>query len=201
MSDKQTIANEKKRLRAHARALLSGIDPDDRRDWSKRIERHLMRWDRFAVAENVTCYVSTEEEVYTRYLLDLMRVMGKRVYVPVVDKASGELILSRYHGRVELEPSAYGILEPKRETLRPTEPEVIDFALVPGLLFTKYGDRLGHGRGYYDRLLVRLGAEVPKYGLCYSEQVTETLPMTDSDFRLDGIVTEDGIFTAGDRHV
>ena len=142
----------KKEYRAQGREIRAAIDAETRLEKSRAIERRLFKWEPFMLAE-MSAASSVSDEVDTHHLIDVMRVMGKRVYVPIVDEESQELLLSMFHGYDELEESSYGILEPRRNESRIKDPEVVDFILVPGLLFSKDGYRIGYGGGYYDRLL------------------------------------------------
>ncbi len=65
--------------------------------------------------------------------------------------------------------------------------------IVPGVAFTQAGARLGRGKGFYDRWLE--GRGVFKLGVCFSAQVVEAVPREGHDVRMDGVVTEVGVFT------
>jgi 5-formyltetrahydrofolate cyclo-ligase len=69
----------------------------------------------------------------------------------------------------------------------------IDAVLVPGLLFDRHGGRLGHGAGYYDRLLPRLRADVPLIGITASDRVVDRLPMEAHDRSMTYLATEQGV--------
>lgn len=66
-------------------------------------------------------------------------------------------------------------------------PEVL---LVPGLAFTRKRERLGRGGGYYDRYLK--GFQGLKIGICFEEQLFDSLPMENWDQRVDLVITEKG---------
>ncbi|MGB0453199.1 MAG: 5-formyltetrahydrofolate cyclo-ligase [Bacteriovoracaceae bacterium] len=66
--------------------------------------------------------------------------------------------------------------------------------LVPGLAFTGEGRRLGRGKGFYDRYLENYDGI--KIGLCFYEQIMETLPFDEHDQKMDYVVTEDKVFAA-----
>ncbi len=70
----------------------------------------------------------------------------------------------------------------------------MDFILVPGLLFSKDGYRLGFGGGYYDRLLAKLSPDVPRVGICFEEQVVDFVPTGSYDESLDAVVTDQNIY-------
>lgn len=66
----------------------------------------------------------------------------------------------------------------------------IDVILVPGLAFTRDGQRLGRGGGFYDRLLAQLPARTMKLGVCFDSQIVERLPSEPHDQRVDAVATE-----------
>jgi 5-formyltetrahydrofolate cyclo-ligase len=114
-----------------------------------------------------------------------------------------EVQLFRLEAISELVPGTFGILEPTAELreLPPRQvlPSQIDLALVPGVVFDRQGNRLGYGRGFYDRLLRQLPREVLRVGLAFECQVVEELPVEPHDERMDWLVTEAGVrrFAAG----
>jgi 5-formyltetrahydrofolate cyclo-ligase len=73
----------------------------------------------------------------------------------------------------------------------------LDLVVVPGVAFDREGDRIGYGRGYYDRLLGRLGPSVPAVAVAFGMQVVERVPSGGTDRRVDAIVTEDEVLRTG----
>jgi 5,10-methenyltetrahydrofolate synthetase len=67
----------------------------------------------------------------------------------------------------------------------------IDVCYIPGLLFDKRGIRLGHGGGYYDRLLVKLSPDTPVIGLSFPWQLVEELPFEAHDIPCCKVITKD----------
>ncbi|VDM84923.1 unnamed protein product [Strongylus vulgaris] len=68
----------------------------------------------------------------------------------------------------------------------------LDLMLLPGVAFTKDGDRLGHGMGYYDRMLAdhknRFGKLPLMYGLSLTQQMVDSVPLGETDIKLDGVI-------------
>ena len=91
----------------------------------------------------------------------------------------------------QLEFHSFGYLQP-REGSPQIDPGSIDAVLVPGVLFANDGGRLGHGKGYYDRLLSSLRRRPYSIGVTVDRRVVEKLPMTEGDVYVDGIATESG---------
>lgn len=118
---------------------------------------------------------------------------------PRVRGADLELCLAR---RAGLQPAPpWGILEPI-EGLPSLPLSEIDLFVVPGVGFGRDGERIGYGRGYYDRALKRAREERPEVkaiGFGFACQVRDGIPMRPGDQRLDGLVTEEGLLRFGPR--
>ena len=112
---------------------------------------------------------------------------SKNIYLPVVD---GDELRIRKYDKELLKKGSYDILEPQGEDLR--DLSVIDLVIVPGVSFDKKGNRLGRGKGYYDRLLKNIKAV--KIGICYNFQRADKIPADEHDVPLDGIICENEIF-------
>ena len=85
----------------------------------------------------------------------------------------------------------YGIWE---GTGRAMSTATIAFALVPGVAFTRNGDRLGRGKGYYDRFLKTLPPTCFTCGVCFDCQLVDSLPIEPHDVPLDAVVTPSGVW-------
>jgi 5-formyltetrahydrofolate cyclo-ligase len=104
----------------------------------------------------------------------------KQVVVPRVRKR--ELLLSKLvDPKRDLARGSFGVLEPTPQALRPVPLTAVDLVLVPGLAFDRLGHRLGHGRGYFDRLLARLPKTTSTVGLCFEFQLLDRLPTRPHD--------------------
>ena len=95
------------------------------------------------------------------------------------------------HSYADLEPGAYGILEPKANCPR-VNAQDIDFAVIPCVTFDRSGNRLGQGGGYYDRFLPQL--RCPTFLVCRERLVVKHVPCEPHDRRCDYLVTENGVF-------
>ena len=194
MEREENMSLLKKEYRKKGKQVRAALSAEERAEKSREIERRLFQWDAFKIAENASVFMSFRDEVDTHHLIDMMRVTGKRVYVPIVDKENNDLLLSLFHGYDELEESDFGIMEPRINPSRIKEVDVLDFVLVPGLRFSKDGYRIGFGGGYYDRLLSKLGPDVPRVGICFEEQVVDFVPAEEYDEILDAVVTDQNIY-------
>ncbi len=116
---------------------------------------------------------------------------GKSFAYPRV--VEGRLDLFRVTSLHELAPGAFGVREPEARIENAIDPAMLDLILVPGVAFTRSGERLGRGGGFYDRLLASLPAHVCKIGVCFDAQVQPELPVETHDQRVDFLATESGL--------
>lgn len=97
-----------------------------------------------------------------------------------------------YKGADSLRTGAYGILEPisgdRESSESRTLEEEIELIVVPGVAFDRRLNRLGRGKGYYDRLLSTLQAR--KVGICFDFQLKDAIPTEPFDRKMDAILTE-----------
>ena len=159
---------------------------------SSSIKKRIFKMDLFRDAQNILFYVSYGNEVYTHDMIKESIKVGKTVVVPKSVTKNHTLILSRFTNWNDLEMGAYNILEPKNESLTKVDIESIDLIIVPGVVFDESGNRIGHGRGYYDRLL-NGSQNIPTIGLAFEFQIVENIEPEQHDEKINIIITEDRI--------
>ncbi len=154
-----------------------------RRPWSAEILAALEAHPAFGAAKTILLYHSLKDEVDTHDFIEKWSAR-KRILLPAI--LGDNLELRTYTSAAELSAGAYGIEEPAG---RPFEDyAAIDLAVIPGVAFDKRGNRLGRGKGYYDRLLPHLPGSY-KIGICFPFQLIEEVPAEDFDIRMDEIIT------------
>lgn len=102
------------------------------------------------------------------------------------------LSIHKISNEKDLVDGVYNTKEP-HELCEMVEEQEIDLILVPGIVFDKKGNRLGYGKGYYDRLLKTLSC--PKIGLAFEQQISDYIPTEPHDQKMDLIITEKNIYT------
>jgi len=137
---------------------------------------------------SILFYASKLPEVETLSLMDRMLKAGKIISVPIIEKETHTLRLSKIDSIDELKPSTFSVPEPITSE-KPISPDSIDTVLLPLLGFDRAGRRLGYGAGYYDRFLAK-NSHLLKIGLAYSLQEEWEIPVESTDIRLDYVVTE-----------
>lgn len=130
----------------------------------------------------IASYWPQANEPDTKDFNDWVQLMGMRLLTPRVRGESLEFA----EGPVA--PGAFGILEPTGNRAMILE---ADLVLVPALAIDGSGNRLGKGKGFYDRALV--GVTAPRYGVIFDSEFLELIPTEDHDLALEGCVSPSAI--------
>ena len=139
-----------------------------------------------ADTNTIVAYYSLPDEVDTHSFIDELIAEGKTVYLPKVI-SDEDMVLCRYTGAESLKEGAFGIMEPVGAQI--FADEAIDVVLVPGMAFDGDGNRLGRGKGYYDRFLKTLAVPRPQLiGVCFDFQKVEVVPTESTDVKVDVVV-------------
>ena len=154
---------------------------------SKLIMGKLMGLREYSKAKTILTYVSMDEEVSTRELIPKAISDGKCVVVPAVSQYEKSMSLHEIKSLEELEPGYRGISEPKnRKTC--FECEKVDLAFVPGLAFDKRCNRLGRGKGMFDKLFAKAGCI--GVALAFDFQIVDRVPVEACDVPVNFVITE-----------
>ena len=181
----------KTEIRRDISAVLH-MPPDVRAEKSARLCDAIARSSAWLGARTVAIFAPQLREPDVE-LLWMHGSVKSFAYPRVVD---GRLDLFRVDSLHELAPGAFGVREPEARIDNAIDPGTLDLILVPGVAFTRSGERLGRGGGFYDRLLASLPAHTCKVGVCFDSQVQHELPVEMHDQRVDLIVTESGALPA-----
>lgn len=191
------ILSIKKELRKEAKAYRSSLSKDDRLDKSSAIISNLKSLEVFQKADAVLIYASLQGEVETLSLIkELLNEGKKAVYCPVTN--GGEMEFYRIEAFEDLKEGNFHVLEPEVEEdkLFILENNKNYCMIMPGLMFDKKGNRLGYGKGYYDKFLAKLSEDVKMtaIALSYYAMVKDEIPAEETDWRADWVVTEKDIY-------
>jgi 5-formyltetrahydrofolate cyclo-ligase len=111
--------------------------------------------------------ISEKKEINTEYLLHILQGRDKSVIVPKSDFSSGELKHILLQDNTRLQPSSYGIPEPVSGI--EIQVSIIEVVFVPLLVFDIEGNRVGYGKGFYDRFLAQCSDNTIFVGLSFFE--------------------------------
>ena len=187
---------DKSSLRSNYLTARRHMDPATRRALDSRIRANLEAFDIYAAAPLVLAYVSYNNEVDTRAVIESALGEGKRVAVPRVSARRKSMAFFEIESMEDLAEGYKGILEPREGLKAPlgTKDLCGSVCLVPGLVFDAQGYRVGYGGGYYDRFLPFYPGD--KVALARASQMSSNpLPAEPTDVPVDFIVTDLGVWS------
>ncbi len=181
----------KEEIRKEIFSKLKKQEKEERAHKSQIIKKKLFSSGKFKKARVMMIYVSRDEEVNTRGMIDDALKIGKRVVVPYSVSETKEIIASELiDAKKDLELGPYGIYQPgKGASFRKIPLDEIDLVIVPGVAFDEEKNRLGRGKGYYDRFLKKLPPGIETIGLCFDFQLVDYLPQDSHDFPVFRVIT------------
>ena len=136
----------------------------------------------FTKAQTILMYWSLADELPTHHFVNKWSV-SKQILLPKV--VGNEIEIKQFISMDTMKKGDYGILEPS--TASNFEGE-IDIIIVPGVAFDKQKNRLGRGKGYYDRLLSKTFAL--KIGVGFDFQMLDNLPFNEEDIKMDVVISQ-----------
>lgn len=173
--------SEKTKIRRRIRNKKSLLSEHDMHESSSLVFGKVEGLPEFQNAKSVLLYWSLPDELPTHQFIEKWS-LTKQILLPVVK--GDEMLIKPFAGTSELHKSDMGIWEPatQKEYLKQ-----IDIVLVPGVAFDKSKNRLGRGKGYYDRYFAN--KNIVKIGVCYDFQLLENIPIDSFDVKMDMVIT------------
>lgn len=109
------------------------------------------------------------------------------------DFVKGEMENYILDNKTQLEENKWGILEPVSGVL--IEESKIDLVLVPLLVIDRRGNRVGYGKGFYDRFLQKCRTDIQSYGISYFEPIDSIEDIGEWDIPLSGCITPSKVYS------
>ena len=159
---------------------------EERLAYSKNIEEKIIEIIKNNGYKNIFVYLSCKAEVSTYLLIQNLKKMNCNISVPFI--VGDKMEASKLDEKTNLVENVYHILEPKYLE----EAKDIDLCICPVVAFTKTLDRVGMGKGYYDRFFEKYSPKM-KIGIAFSNQEVDKITMDTFDIPLDRIITEKNI--------
>ncbi len=178
------LAN-KKEIRERIKQLKTSISKAEKDFAADNVFSTLFGIDEWENARKILFYYSLPDELQTAKYLDIAS-KSKDTYLPRVNGDILELIKYEPHS---IDVGAFNIFEPTSD--KKININDIDISIVPAVAFDMFGNRIGRGRGFYDRLLIN--TNVLKIGIAYDFQLLEHLPIEQHDIKMDMIITPNNI--------
>lgn len=172
----------KKELRKIISAKKRALSEEQIAAKSHDLIMQFIECDEYKSCDTLYVYLSYNQEVRTKELIECARRDGKKVAAPRVE---GEAIKFYYlKGDEDIVPGFKGIPEPA-EGLEPSDDKTA-LMLMPGLAFDKSGKRLGYGGGFYDRFLEK--EHHTTVALCFDFQLVDSVPTEEYDLPVDLVI-------------
>ena len=175
----------KQELRAECKRRRAAIPSEGKSKLDALIRQRIVETEEFQKAETILLYAPVKGEIDLLPLVAVCRRMGKEVGFPV-SMADGSLVFRSPDAGVALATGAFGIPEPPAVSKSSTLNEKT-LCILPALSFDPNGNRLGYGKGYYDRFLEK--NPCISTGLAFDELVFDEIPKSDHDKKVDIIIT------------
>ena len=186
----------KQALRSAGLARRAALAETDCQLLSRAIQVRALQFACYLACHSVALYSAIQNEVRTDELLAHALQSGKKVFYPRVGENDGDGLF-RVLAADELRAGRYGILEPAGTTrLVDVEFEALTI-FVPGVAFDMQGNRLGRGRGWYDRLLQQAGERAAIVALAYEFQIVDAVPAGPGDQKVNYVITEKRVVDCG----
>lgn len=181
------IIVKKQELRKEYKQIRNNII--DKANKSKIITNKVIEDIDYKNANIIALFKSFGSEIDTTELIKLSIENGKIVLLPKVVKDKLRFYKIKSLSEILIK-SKFGVEEPVGNEEHHIENQKIDLVIVPGLCFDKENNRLGYGKGYYDRFLKDANAK--SIAICFKEQILKNslLPITDKDVKVQRIITE-----------
>jgi 5-formyltetrahydrofolate cyclo-ligase len=178
-------------LRKKVTDARDSLTQEERQMKSRSIENRLFLLPDFKAASTIMFFASFRSEVDTVPMIRKALAEGKRVVLPKVKGKNLALFEIREFDK-DIHAGAWGIPEPHEN--KPAFLADVELIIVPGLAFDERGNRLGYGKGYYDKLL----SAFPKTtaALAFEAQIVPEVPVTEHDIPVKLIVTEKRVIAA-----
>ena len=183
-------------LRQHIKIKRRTLSEAAREGHASRMRANLTESGLLDQHQKLGFYWSSAGEMPTQRLLELANQAGKDCYLPVIDSGGHNFLhFAPFHSSAELRNNKFSIPEPLHSHQQLIEGEQLDLVFVPLVAVDKAGNRVGMGKGYYDRTFQFMRAPRPQItpllvGLAYEFQRVERLEPQSWDVPLAMLITE-----------
>ncbi len=182
---------DKKVLRESMQIELNQLTEDERSEISRELQQELFQSELWKNAERIGIYLSFGTEWDTRKIVEEAFNSGKNVAIPKTIPETKQMDFYQITDLSQVQKGHFDIMEPNIEKATYLDKNEMDLLIVPGLIFTKSGYRIGFGGGYYDRFLMDFIH--PTVSLVSLKQIKESIPLNKYDLPVNYLITEEGL--------
>jgi 5-formyltetrahydrofolate cyclo-ligase len=179
-------------IRKKLLALREQLSPDLRAACSEAISAHIVKLEIYRQASTILGYMNFGAEFASELWIQQVLADGKKLALPRMNHHTNQLDLYWVDDlENQLVSGLWGIREPIVERCeRLNTLNEVEFALLPGVAFTRDGARLGYGGGFYDKLLARMTHQPTLAAAAFALQIVEQIPQEATDVKVGWIITE-----------
>lgn len=189
MKSEAKFSADKKELRSYIKIKRKSVENKAEKD--SLVAQNLLSLDEIKKADTVLCYISLDDEICTDEIVRVLLDSGKSVGAPYCVNNNGNMDFYYITDFDDLRIQSFGVREPVIEKCKKVTSFDNTIIILPGLCFDPNGNRLGYGKGYYDRFL-QIHSLI-SVGLCYNSLIVKKVPTDMYDKKADIIVTENDI--------
>ncbi len=183
------MKEQKKELRKKVKQKIAGLSAEEKNKQANMVFTRLKGLPQFRFAEAVMLFWSMDDEIPTHNFIEEISA-SKRVFLPVIK--GDDIVIKPYISAEDMQPEMrYNIQEPQGDEVPDFNPDLI---VLPGLAYDANCNRLGRGKGYYDRFLNSLDVASSLVGICFNEQIVDHVPVDEHDYRVDSVITAAGLY-------
>ncbi len=186
----------KQKIRKHIKAKRQQLTSHQKNYASTAVWLQITRQQYFIKAQKIAFYMTMQGELDPMPILQTAFRLGKKIYLPIIDTSENKLRFCRYTTSMRMHKNQYGIWEPNHTPNDWIYPNALDLVFIPLVAFDKQCNRLGMGKGYYDRLFQKYQNNLKplRIGLAYQFQKIHAVPTSERDVPLHSVVTEKKIY-------
>ncbi len=185
----------KAKLRSKFKNIRNSINKTEQEEKSKSIAKRFI--ENFSNFKNYFVYINFLSEVQTGDIIKYLLENNKNIAIPKCNTQKLTMYPTNLCADDFLTKNTYGILENNTDDFFDDR---IDVILLPALTVDRQGNRLGFGKGYYDKFINSLNYKPILVALCYEEQISsDVLPNNEYDVRVDYIITDTEIIKIGEK--
>lgn len=174
------MPEDKASIRKRMRELKKLLTDSQKSSAEQFVIERIERLEEFAKAEKVLLYYSLPDELPTHEMAARWS-KTKSIYLP---RVAGEDLEILPYSADSLASGSFSISEPQKGDI--LNPHLLDLVIVPAVAFDRHGNRVGRGKGFYDRFLT--GLNVTKIGICYDFQIVDEIESSSHDIPVDMLI-------------
>lgn len=182
ISDNLDVDVKLQKTRLRKTLLNIRNNTSDKENKSELIVHKILQLQEIVSAKTILLYYPSKSEVDISGLFQIFHKQGKSIFLPKV----ADFQIAKFTPKTSLAKGYKGIPEPE---VQGECPEHIDICILPGLGFDHFGNRIGHGGGWYDRIFNKI--KFAKHiGVCFDSQLIAKIPTEPHDKEVDFVITE-----------